>query len=524
MTFILQASEGMEVDMSYKNFMKDILCKYVEKFNADDEELYINEIANEKAYEWLCEEIPLFECPDKEIEETYYFRWWTYRKHIKNTEAGYMISEFLPQVPWGGKYNEINAAVGHHLNEGRWLKNAGKYLKNYINFFLNEKDRGHQYSTWMIYATYQMCAVTDDWDLGDNFLNIICEYYEEWENTHLLPNGMFWSYDDRDAMEFSVSGRDEDKRRLKGIRPTLNAYMCADSWAIAEFAKREGNEEIARTYRKKYEILRAAINKNLWQNGFYRAFHFKENEEGNSCGQIIEKLIDKTPRELIGYIPWMFNIPEAGRESVFDYLTDYNYFLSDFGLTTVEKTCERFLYEVEHECLWNGYVWPFAISQTLTAMRNMIVNYGGREIYKDNFYEIIKQYAQIHKFTDENGKTVNWIDEVRHPQRDEWSSREMLKKSGWRAEKGGYERGKDYNHSTFCDIIISGIVGVNCEKDSIEVSPLIPEEWEYFRMENLTFRGNTYTIVYDKTGRKYNKGKGLRIICNGKKDKRKIKR
>ena len=26
-------------------------------------------------------------------------------------------------------------------------------------------------------------------------------------------------------------------------------------------------------------------------------------------------------------------------------------------------------------------------------------------------------------------------------------------------DKGGKERGKDYNHSTFCDLIINGLIG-----------------------------------------------------------------
>ncbi len=489
----------------------DIIKKYVEKFNSNDEELYINMIDNAHAYEWMCKEIPIFECPDKIIEETYYFRWWTYRKHLKKTEDGYMVTEFLPKVLWSGKHNEINAAVGHHLYEGRWLKNSSEYLKDYINFFLDNPDRGHQYSAWLIYAVHQMCQVNGEWDLGEEFLDKACKYYEEWENGHLMKNGMFWSYDNYDAMEYTISGTTEDLRCIKGIRPTLNSYMCADAWAIADFAKRMGNEELAQKYMNKYETLKKAINENLWQNDFYRAFHFEDGEEGFSCEKIIENWIDKTPKELIGYIPWMFNIPEKNKENVFDYLTDESCFYTDFGLATVEKTDKRFLYEVDHECLWNGYVWPFATAQTLTAMRNMIMNYGEEKKYKDSFFKIVKQYAQSHKRLTETGKTVNWIDEVRHPLRDEWSSREILKNFGWKPELGGYERGKDYNHSTFCDIVISGIVGVKYENDILEVSPSIPDDWEYFKLENLNFRGNTYSIIYDKTGGKYGRGKGLNI-------------
>ena len=40
------------------------------------------------AWDFLKENIPLFDCPDKDINEIYYFRWWTYRKHIEETPDG----------------------------------------------------------------------------------------------------------------------------------------------------------------------------------------------------------------------------------------------------------------------------------------------------------------------------------------------------------------------------------------------------------------------------------------------------
>ncbi len=61
----------------------DMLSEYVRQFNADDDERYTNAIPNTAAEAFLRENIPMFECPDKEIERTYYFRWWTYRKHLR---------------------------------------------------------------------------------------------------------------------------------------------------------------------------------------------------------------------------------------------------------------------------------------------------------------------------------------------------------------------------------------------------------------------------------------------------------
>ena len=52
--------------------------------------------------------IPLLDISDDTIQEIYYFRWHNYFRHVKETPVGYVITEFLPPVPWAGKYNTIN--------------------------------------------------------------------------------------------------------------------------------------------------------------------------------------------------------------------------------------------------------------------------------------------------------------------------------------------------------------------------------------------------------------------------------
>ena len=45
---------------------------FVDTFNKYDNELFANSIPNSKAWEWMSTNIPLFDCPDKEMEEIYY--------------------------------------------------------------------------------------------------------------------------------------------------------------------------------------------------------------------------------------------------------------------------------------------------------------------------------------------------------------------------------------------------------------------------------------------------------------------
>ena len=42
-----------------------ILIDYIERFNADDNDLYSQLISNSNASNFLLENIPLFDCPDK---------------------------------------------------------------------------------------------------------------------------------------------------------------------------------------------------------------------------------------------------------------------------------------------------------------------------------------------------------------------------------------------------------------------------------------------------------------------------
>ena len=49
-----------------------------------------------------------------------------------------------------------------------------------------------------------------------------------------------------------------------------------------------------------------------------------------------------------------------------------------------------------------------------------------------------------------------WIDEDMDPFTGDWTARTLLKADNWNPGRGGLERGKDYNHSTFCDLVLSG--------------------------------------------------------------------
>src|SRR5690625_4502270 len=75
-----------------------ILRDHVSYFNQMDEEGVVNYISNAESADWMVHNVPLFESPDSTLEQIYYFRWWTFRKHIKQTPAGFVLTEFIRPV------------------------------------------------------------------------------------------------------------------------------------------------------------------------------------------------------------------------------------------------------------------------------------------------------------------------------------------------------------------------------------------------------------------------------------------
>lgn len=51
----------------------------------------------------------------------------------------------------------------------------------------------------------------------------------------------------------------------------------------------------------------------------------------------------------------------------------------------------------------------------------------------------------------------------------------------------------------------------------MEVNPLLPEgTWDYFCLDQISYHGHWLTVLYDNSGERYGKGKGLRVFANGK--------
>ena len=147
----------------------------------------------------------------------------------------------------------------------------------------------------------------------------------------------------------------------------------------------------------------------------------------------------------------------------------------------------------------------------LDAVITLLSQYKQSVISEKDLYDFIKTYAEMH-YLEEDGRRVNFIDEVMLPFDYIWDVREKYRQLGYiPSERGGVDRGKDYNHSTFIDVVLRGLCGVDDKADELTVAPRIRGIWKWFKIENLTYRKKPYNIYYDEDGSVFGKGCGIYI-------------
>ena len=464
---------------------------YVAKFNSLDPAAQPDGfISNANAWEWMVDNVPLFDCPDAQLAETYYFRWWTYRKHIKQTPAGFVVTEFLAPVRHAGPYNTISCAFGHHLAEGSWLRDH-RPLDEYTRFWFRSGEGGraashfHKFSSWAAAAIRDRYLVTGDRPFVVDLLDDLVTDYERWEAERLGSDGLFWQFDVADGMEESISG----SRTRKNIRPTINSYMTANALAIAYIARLAGRQDVADRFAAKAAELRTKLIDKLWDPD---ASFFKVRFEDGTLS---------SAREEIGFIPWMFNLAEPKHAAAWRQIKDPSGFLRPPWADHRGAPPSRFPHTWHRHLRmgWRGLAichepdskWPH---QLLRGPSQPYVTCG-------DFFDAMHMYARGHR---KDGKP--YIGEYYDEMTGDWLI------TGPKAA-----RSRDYNHSTYCDLIIRGLVGiVPRDDDTVEVNPLVPPDtWDWFCLDGAPYHGRLLTILWDRTGNKYKRGAGLIIWADG---------
>lgn len=463
-----------------------------------------------KDWTWYRENIPFIETPDSDIDLTWYYRWELITDHMVygSPKDGYSFTEFIDRPWWSGTYGAISCPAGHQLYELRWLRDP-KYANDYASYFFNVPGaQPRNYSTWIADGVWQIYKTYHDDAFVKNLLPKLEENYKGWEKEHYVPSEGMFAWDGmHDGMETNINSRQTKDwfAGAPGYRPTLNSYMWADANAIANLNGLNENTQKRSLYLRKADTIKQNFQEKCWdpkRNFFFQ--RFQNDEEGGIKANTLTYETGKYAgnihgREEIGFVPWYFNLPDEGFESAWQFLMDSSYFFSQYGPTTVEKNDPLFNV-AKNCCVWSGNAWPYATSQTLKGMANLVKNYSKSPVTKDDYFLQLKIFSLTHR---KDGEP--YIAEANNPFTGSWSGHDHENHS------------EHYFHSSFIDLVITGLIGLEpMASDSVEVNPLIPDEWDYFALDNVAYHGNKLSVVWDKSGTKYKKSKGLSVWVNGK--------
>ena len=307
----------------------------------------------------------------------------------------WVVTEFEADVPWAGAYNTISCAAGHHLMEGRWLRNRS-YLDSYARFWLTSPagaSNARKYTFWVASAVYERSLVTGDASLLLELYPALQANYRAWVGSQLShTHRCLWQYADRDGQENSIGG--------DGCRPLLQSVMYGEAMALAAIAELAGDASGAHRFRDEARRWQRALL-SLWAPA--RAFfmtravarpasaprHDWAEQQRRSSRALNQgrcppewregELVSS--RELQGLSsPWYFGAVPA--EEAAQYAASWaplfdptSGFAAPWGPRTAERSDPCYNYSTAHESDWQAPSWPFETSKVITGALRFLHEY-----------------------------------------------------------------------------------------------------------------------------------------------------
>jgi len=456
---------------------------------------------------WYKANIPFLDIPDSSIEQVYYYRWRTWKEHLRYTgpSDGWISTEFLDCCGYAAPYQAINAAAGFHIAEGRWVRDQS-YSDDYIRFWLqgpgqqpqnvnpDAPDWAHEYSFWAATAVLQHAEATGDVAGLRSLQAALVRQYRGWDNHFDPALGLYWQLPVWDAKEYSPAAY-ESSDHFAGVhtfRPSINAYQYGDALAIAQIARLNGDEATAAEYTGRAAALAADAHKWLWDP--QRQFWYDIVDENNPAHQRLDT------REETGFVPWQFDMTQPGDAAAWKQILDPQGFASPYGPATAERRSPWFMYEARSGCChWDGPSWPYSTSQELTGLANQLDDYPAQnDITPADYVSLLHTFAVTQY---RNG--TPYVAEAHDPDQPNWIY-------------DSYDHSEDYNHSSFDDLVVSGLIGLRPSLgDMLSIKPLAPPAWNYFALENVPYHGHNITVLYDRDGSRYHAGAGFSVYVDG---------
>ncbi|GFJ81220.1 MGH1-like glycoside hydrolase domain-containing protein [Phytohabitans houttuyneae] len=133
-------------------------------------------------YREVLDAVPEFRCGDELLTRVFRHRWESFAHHALRGPSGWVVTEFRQPGP-GRAHGSVNAAAGHHILEGRWLRRTD-VVDDYLRFWYTAGEaEPHRYTEWIAWAAREHARLHRGWAGVADLLPGMVDNFAAWEGT-----------------------------------------------------------------------------------------------------------------------------------------------------------------------------------------------------------------------------------------------------------------------------------------------------------------------------------------------------
>jgi hypothetical protein len=459
---------------------------------------------------WFDANLAYFDCSDRWIRKMYYHRAYLLRKNMLDPKLGRLQWPTQSEGRWRSPWypNIISYGAAHQIREARWLRDR-RYWRGHLRTWAENAKAdgvypshvttkgpaGGQYTDWITSAAWEGHLVHPDQDFlsrvvgklaanvrgwqrqcdtdGDGLLEVDSHW---WTGMEYQPSFFFFS-------DYQVSKDfDQPARRVSLERVDLTAYNYGNAAAVAKIYRRLGQPAKAKEFDDLAAKIATSLLTKMWHPEKKYFYSLRATD-----GQVADV------KEVVGVYPFYFGMVPSGRgfEAAWASILDSRQFWTRWPVASASRVCPAYSQTSwpgdgrAAGCMWNGPTWPHAnslvmsgMARTLRAMRGQTDP--GCPLAREHLWKLFSSFTQA-QFRNQDFQ-YPWTGEFYNGDTGQWKTAE-----------------RDYNHSTWLDILIPDILGLVPRDDEVlEIDPLVPADaLSYFILDGQRYHGHDVTLVWD---------------------------
>lgn len=449
---------------------------------------------------WFYDNVPYFDSSDVGFKRMWYYRWWVVRFNMveANTPDLKFYSFYEGKL---GFDNPITFAVPVQLKELSYLRDGGYGLSQAQNTFRNRGEPGavidppgspywgEMYSQWVSSALAELSRVHPlNPQAIAELLPWMAQDVTAW-TTAFDPDGdglpqrlkprltgydldilSFWYFD---GTKFNPRAQLSEMERVD-----FASFVYANARGVAELARTQGDQSLAKHYDEVGDRIRTAVLTKLWDDR--DKFFYPQRASDDARAPV---------RELHGFFPFTTQLaPDDAK---------YTVALSRF--IDPEEFWTRFPPVIASSYYYRRWNWemdgltrniaPHPITMGARTLIQALKHYPSSPIEPHHFMDLMTRYNDL------VFPGVNPFDPYWRPNAHEYYSK-------WEpGQVNDHPKGSDISHdfhSAYCSLVVEGAIGLTPRVDKlIEIQPAA-YNWDYFLIDRLRYHDHDLTIAWDR--------------------------